>query len=128
MKFLVSGYTDHQHRKTQILICCPSLTLNRAVDVKVGLHVSETSLNLRYQRPTLPCNAKRQDLLTLQVSRYCLLDLQCSTRISHSDDRPSLQDLRATQVQHKGIPHCHSMNSLYRTGAFLSQSSRFLLN
>ena len=30
----------------------------------------------------LLCQAKRQYLLTLQVSRYCLLALQCSIQIS----------------------------------------------
>ena len=37
MKFLVSAYTDHQHRKAQLLLCCQSLTLNHAVLVKLGL-------------------------------------------------------------------------------------------
>ena len=37
MEFLVSAYTDHQHRKPQILLCCQSLTLNQAIHVKLGL-------------------------------------------------------------------------------------------
>ena len=36
-KYLVSAYTDHQHRKPQLLLCCQSLTLNHAVHVKLGL-------------------------------------------------------------------------------------------
>ena len=37
MKLLVSVYTDHQHKKPQLLLCCPSLTLSHVVHVKIGL-------------------------------------------------------------------------------------------
>ena len=37
MKFLVSAYTDHQHRKPQLLLCCQSMTLINVVHVKLGL-------------------------------------------------------------------------------------------
>ena len=37
MKLLVLAYTDDHHRKPQLLLCCPALTLNHAVHVKLGL-------------------------------------------------------------------------------------------
>ena len=37
------------------------------------------------KRPILPCKAKRQYLLTLQVSRYCLLAFESSIRFIHSE-------------------------------------------
>ena len=40
--------------------------------------------DLLIPRPTiLPCESKRQYLITLQVSRYCLLDFQGSIHILH---------------------------------------------
>ena len=86
MKCLVSAYTDHQHRKSQLLLCCQSLTLNHAVHVKLGLVFCWfNSRNAPIKLPChclvkamLPCKAKMQYLFTLQVSRYCLLVLRSS--------------------------------------------------
>ena len=36
MKLMVSAYTDHQHRKPQLFLCCPVLTLNQVVHVKLA--------------------------------------------------------------------------------------------
>ena len=39
MKFMFSAYTNHQHRRPQLLQCCPSLTLNYSVHVRLGLSI-----------------------------------------------------------------------------------------
>ena len=41
MTFLV--YTENQHRKLQLLLCYPALTLNYAVHVKLGLGIPEAN-------------------------------------------------------------------------------------
>ena len=61
----------------------------------------------RPQSPILPCKAKRQYLLTLQVSRYCFLALQCSIYDASSHTR-----LASPEVVDRGLAESVSKPSI----------------
>ena len=89
MKFLVSAYTDHQHRKTQLLLCCKSLTLNHAVHVKLGL--------------------QKYDLI---VDYQPGVKMYVSDRLSRAT--ASLEEIKAEEVQ--DVSDCLVLQNGYRTG------------
>ena len=73
IKMLVSSYTDH-HRKPQLLLCCPSLTLNHAVHVKLGLVKTVFVSGVRYWETVHLCT--NSCILT-----HCMLNIKIFVRV-----------------------------------------------
>ena len=71
MKFLVSAYTDHQHRKSQLLLCCQCLTLNHAVHVKLGLvHLVSTLILIVVARSSSRSRTKGYKYLLSSIQAH----------------------------------------------------------